>query len=56
MVEKGYEISLNSQEIDETIKSLTELNPDTFKAMILMALFQKYVVEDDYGAYDTSLT
>lgn len=55
LVDKGNDISIKSQEIDEMIKALTEQNPDTLKAMVLMALFQKYVAEDDYASYETSL-
>lgn len=54
LVEKGYEISFKSQEIDDILKALEEQNPDTTKAMILMALFQKHVAEDDYAAHDIS--
>ena len=52
LIRTGFEISLQCEQIEETLQFLNSLNPNNIKGMTLFALFQKKVVEDEFGAYE----
>ena len=55
IVETGYYISKNCEDIEKTLYQLSSLNMDNLKGLILYSIFQKEVMEDDFGAYETFL-
>lgn len=52
MVEVGYTISKNCAEIELILKRLCESDNNNVKGLILFSIFQKKILEDDYGAFE----
>lgn len=44
---------MQCEQIEDTLFSLNNLNQNNIKGMILYCLFQKHVMEDEIGAFDT---
>ncbi len=55
LVEAGFQISVNCDLIESTLRLLSSIDPNNIKGMVLYTLFQKHVMEDEFGAYESFL-
>lgn len=51
----GYSVSQNCGRMEEILRQLASINVDNIKGLILYTVFQKKVMEDDFGALDNFL-
>ncbi len=54
-MQTGFQIAVNCEQIEDTVRLLSTLSPNNVSGLVLYALFQKYVMEDEFGAYETSI-
>ncbi len=55
LVNDGFQISLNCERIEDTLQLLASIDPNNIKGVALYALFQKHVMEDEIGAFESFL-
>ena len=56
LIDAGYDISQNCDKIEKLLGQLELIDPDNIKGWILYAIFQKKIMEDEYGAFDSYMT
>ncbi len=55
LVQTGFQIAVNCERIEETLRVLTALSPNNVSGLVLYALFQKFVMDDEFAAFESSL-